>query len=108
MQEMQDEKQYNAPITKTKDGARRPRCEMSAADLESLAERLMLGEYTTADLHAAARCARGWAKVETSPNPSIDRWEWPQGNKWYYRTSSRNTGTGDTALEAVEAAEMGK
>lgn len=88
---------------------------MTAARLEELAvwaeaeamecqyEGSMLRSAKFADL---ARCARGWAKVETSPNPSIDRWEWPQGNKWYYRTSSRNTGTADTALEAVEAAEV--
>lgn len=36
---------------------------MTAADLESLAERLQHGEYTTADLHAAARCAREYSKL---------------------------------------------
>ena len=88
---------------------------MTAADLESVAERLMLGEYTTADLHAAARCARGWAKVEgmmMNDPGTIElfgyrarerRWSiYPGGLYGSQRF------TADTALEAVEAAEVGK
>ena len=88
---------------------------MTPAELEALAERLMLGEYTTADLHAAARCARGWAKVEgmMMHDPGTielfgyrereGRWSiYPGGLYGSQRFAA------DTALEAVEAAEVGK
>lgn len=79
---------------------------MTAACLEELAERLMHGEYTTADLHAAARCARGWEKVGEAENPSLERWDWPQGTKWYFRATGLRPRSGATALEAVEEAEV--
>jgi len=80
---------------------------MNAADMEALAERLMLGEYTTADLHDAARCARGWAKVERMKGQVSMEHTVPC---YFWRNSD---GRGDyrvaqTALEAVEAAEVGK
>lgn len=83
---------------------------MTAAELEALAERLMLGEFTTADLHAAARCARGWAWVERALEATRDvtlqgvddctglHWTW-----WPDDDSPRRE---QTALEAVEAAEV--
>ena len=84
---------------------------MTAAELEALAERLMLGEFTTADLHAAARCARGWATVEgmmMNDPGTIElfgyrardgRWSiYPGGLYGSQRF------TADTALEAVETA----
>lgn len=80
--------------------------EMTAGELESMAERLMLGEYTTADLHAAARCARGWAKVEKllvdHPGSSITL---VLGNKSMICLNVHNGTTGETALECIEAVE---
>jgi len=76
---------------------------MNAADLEALAERLTLGEYTTADLHAAARCARGWAKVEArccSLGPLLIK------SAWQHVDHDGRVRYGCTALEAVEAAEV--
>ena len=87
---------------------------MTAAELEALAERLMLGEYTTADLHAAARCARGWAELEkwvasSSTLVEIIGYRGREHPWAVYPTRSDNRRfTGPTALEAVEAAEVGK
>lgn len=81
---------------------------MTADELESLAERLMLGEFTTADLHAAARCARGWARVyaelQAHPGTSIDL---VVGNKGKVLCLGYfGKVIADTAIEAVEAAEV--
>lgn len=81
---------------------------MSAAELDALADRLMLNEYTTADLHAAARCARGWAKVEAElrehPGTSID---FVVGNKGKVICLGNFIKViAGTAIEAVEAADV--
>lgn len=88
---------------------------MTAADLEALAERLMLGEFTTADLHAAARCARGWAKVEellADASQPIELFGYRGRPLPWALYSGPNNGqrrtVAPTALEAVEAAEVGK
>lgn len=62
------------------------------------------------DLRDLARCARAWAKVEKAENPRLECWNWPQGAKWYFRPDDRKreTSSGDTPIEAVEAAEVGK
>lgn len=78
---------------------------MTAADLEALAERLMLGEYTTADLHAAARCARGWAKVEKMRGAKLHL---NQATSTLYYPPYGDYVNSPTAMEAVEAAEVGK
>lgn len=81
---------------------------MNAADLEALAERLTLGEYTTADLHAAARCARGWAKIDAilraEDGWSVDLWRMSKGH--IRMLMNKQSVDGPTALEAVEAAEV--
>jgi hypothetical protein len=56
-------------------------------------------------LRDLARCANAWVKVERSSNPMIERRNWPQGAKWYFRPGGRSTGSGDTAIAAVEAAQ---
>lgn len=88
---------------------------MTAAELEVLAERLMLGEYTTADLHAAARCARGWAKVDRmmQSDPGVIELFGYRGREipWSIYPGGlcgSQRFTADTAMEAVEAAEVGK
>jgi hypothetical protein len=60
--------------------------------------------FDSQDIADLARCAKAWAKVERSANPMIERWNWPQGAKWYFRPGGRSTGSGDTAIAAVEAA----
>jgi hypothetical protein len=87
---------------------------MDAKRLEELAEKceaaLKSPEYwldnflQAEDIADLARCAKAWAKVERSANPMIERWNWPQGAKWYFRPGGRSTGSGDTAIAAVEAA----
>jgi len=87
---------------------------MDAKRLEELAEKceaaLKSPEYwldnflQAEDIADLARCAAAWAKVERSSNPMIERWNWPQGAKWYFRPGGRCTGSGDTAIAAVEAA----
>jgi len=81
---------------------------MTAADLEALAERLTLGEYTTADLHAAARCARGWAKLgeilKAEDGWAVDLWRTSKGH--IRMLSNKQSCDGPTALETVEAAEV--
>jgi hypothetical protein len=64
-----------------------------------------LSDEDYADLADLARCANAWAKVERSSNPMIERRNWPQGAKWYFRPGGRSTGSGDTAIAAVEAAQ---
>ncbi|CAB4166171.1 hypothetical protein UFOVP836_17 [uncultured Caudovirales phage] len=88
---------------------------MTAAELEALAERLMHGEYTTADLHAAARCARGCAKAEkamTAQPGGVQLIGYRgRAKAWSWLVGPNNGGTSyrsTTALEAVEAAEVGK
>lgn len=87
---------------------------MTAARLEELAERLMHGEYTTADLHAAARCARGWAVLEkwVASSSTLVEIIGYRGREhpWavYPTRSDHRRFAGLTALEAVEAAEVGK
>lgn len=82
---------------------------MTAGDLEALADRLMLGEFTTADLHAAARCARAWAALERRENCEL--FAYPKEKKWSFYPDLKHTWLrvpADTALDAVEAAEVGK
>lgn len=84
---------------------------MNAKQLQDLAERLMLGEYTTQDLHDAARCAKAWAKVERTKERT--------GNHTWCIVSDRHGFTLDTAwagehdphlsaIDAVEAATEAK
>ncbi len=83
---------------------------MDAKQLQELAERLLLGEYTTNDLHDAARCAAAWAKVERAMQASRQGVE-IFGYKgrtlpWAYMPSDLLTArySGSTAIAAVEAA----
>jgi hypothetical protein len=88
---------------------------MDAKRLEELAQKckeaIESPEYwldnflQTEDIADLARCAAAWAKVERSINPMIERRNWPQGAKWYFRPGGRRTGSGDTAIAAVEAAQ---
>ena len=77
---------------------------MDAKHLAALQEHLLLGEYTTQDLHDAARCAAAWAKVTSADNPQLELWDWPQGTKWYFRANGIKTASGDNPIAAVEAA----
>ena len=85
---------------------------MTAARLEELAR--IAEEITTdgydpslnGDLLDLARCARGWATIGEAENPSLERWDWPQGTKWYFRATGLRPSSATTALEAVEAAEV--
>ena len=80
---------------------------MTAARLEELAERLMLGEFTIEDQRDAARCARGWAKVERELERlngyEIGMWKFNGIIRFYTPESCVKA---PTALEAVEAAEV--
>jgi hypothetical protein len=61
--------------------------------------------FDSQDIADLARCAAAWAKVERSSNPMIERRNWPQGAKWYFGPGGRSTGSGPTAIAAVEAAQ---
>lgn len=90
---------------------------MTAARLEELAQKCVVAidgvgrnasyGLSADDLHDAARCARGWAKVERMKGQVSMEHTVPC---YFWRNSD---GRGDyrvaqTALEAVEAAEVGK
>ena len=83
---------------------------MDAKHLAALQERLLLGEYTTQDLHDAARCAAAWATLEKWVQSSSTLVEIigyrGREHPWavYPTRSSNQRYTGPTAIEAVEAA----
>ena len=61
------------------------------------------------DLADLARCARAWAKLERmidgQDGYSLDFWYWKEKTRLVTNSYS---GRGPTAIEAVEAAEVGK
>lgn len=85
---------------------------MTAPELEALAERLQHGEFTTADLHAAARCARGWARVMSELEVTLDVTlrgvDEGMGTQWTWWPDDDSPSRAGSPLEAVEAAEVGK
>lgn len=85
---------------------------MTTGELEALAERLMHGEYTTADLHDAARCARGWAKVmsglEITRDVTLRGVDEGMGVQWTWWPDDDSPSRAGSPIEAVEAAEVGK
>ena len=51
-----------------------------------------------------SRCAAAWAKVERTERPYIERRDWPQGTRWYFWGARIDAVSGNTAIEAIEAA----
>jgi len=87
---------------------------MDAKTLERLAHRCQLEHEEYAESHGTyfdhgdllllARCAAAWAKVASAENPQLERWDWPQGTKWYFRANGIKTASGDDPISAVKAA----
>jgi len=89
---------------------------MNAARLEEIAriaEAITTDGYDpslNADIRDLARCARGWAKVDAilraEDGWSVDLWRMSKGH--IRMLTNKQSVDGPTALEAVEAAEVGK
>ena len=89
---------------------------MNAARLEEIAriaEAITTDGYDpslNADIRDLARCARGWAKLDAilraEDGWSVDLWRMSKGH--IRMLTNKQSVDGPTALEAVEAAEVGK
>ena len=89
---------------------------MNAARLEEIAriaEAITTDGYDpslNADIRDLARCARGWAKIDAilraEDGWSVDLWRMSKGH--IRMLTNKQSVDGPTALEAVEAAEVGK
>ncbi len=79
---------------------------MDAKQLQELAERLLLGEYTTQDLYDAARCAAAWAKVERmlATDTDVELARCYGGEIRIRLNDVKSMEWGYTAIAAVEAA----
>ncbi len=81
---------------------------MDAKQLQELAERLLLGEYTTQDLHDAARCAKAWAKVmkalEATRDVTLYGADYGDGKRWTWWIDDDNPIRAASPIEAIEAA----
>ncbi len=75
---------------------------MDAKQLQDLAERLLLGEYTTQDLYDAARCAAAWANVERQKGNGAALYVNSKTFTWFH--DDNDFANGPTAIAAVEAA----